>query len=160
MYFPQFFVNEMLLKKMGPNKMLCPILYDLRHVVWSSFCIRSVNCTQVTWPFWWCCLCIYFLHTHLTKFEDPSICRSRGKISDSHFVTRTLNVPRSHEYVDDIMCKSNLLCIHISQSSKVLALVESEIQHVVLILRLVCTQVAWPGWWHHVFNYFIIDVFY
>ena len=101
-----------------------------------------------------------FLHTHLTKFEDPGICRSRGKISDSHFVTRTLNVPRSHEYVDDIMCMSNLLCIHISQSSKVLALVESEIQHMVLILRLVCTQVAWPGWWHHVFNYFIINVFY
>ena len=138
--------------------MLRPILYNLRHIVWSSFCIRSVNCTQVRWPFWWRRLCNSFMHKHLTKSEGPDICRTRGKISGSHFVAGLLIVPQSHDYVDDIMCMIHLSCIHIWQSWNVLTLVESEIQRVVLILRLVCTPVAWPGWWCHLFNSFIIHI--
>ena len=98
------------------------------------------------------------MHTHLTKFAGPVICRTRGKISGSHFVAVLLIAPRSYDYVDDIMCMIHLLCIHIWQSSKVLALAESEIQHVVLILRLLCTQVAWPDWWRYVSNSFIIHI--
>ena len=135
-------------------------MQNMRYQIWSSFPILSVNCTQVTWPPWWCHGCNFLSPQHIwqswksivyLKLEMPNLVLI-------FYLVCKLNLSN----VTTIWCHGCNSFVILTYLTKFVVNTSNRTSDAKSgpIFYLVCklhSQVTWSLWWRHKFKSYVIQ---